>query len=268
MSFCTQCGAKNPDGARFCDQCGTELVDTTLGSTNQPVVSVAPEPAVSAGPGTCPQCGAVVIPGEAFCDNCGASLLQAMSPAESTVVVPDPLGGGGVPSQPAYPPPQPVGAGAPLQPTYPPPQQVAPQQPSPVAPTPQPDPTMQPAAPATPQPTPYASARTTLSPTYLLVQSSGQSIALPDADTVLVGRSDPVSQFYPDIDLTPHGALQEGVGRRHLQVSVMSNQVYIEDLNSTNGTFLNGQKVVPETPQAVQDGDELRLGNMVLRIYL
>lgn len=101
-----------------------------------------------------------------------------------------------------------------------------------------------------------------------MIQSNGQSIALPDAEKVLIGRADPVSQFFPDIDLTPHGALQEGVGRRHLQISVMSNQIYIEDLNSTNGTFLNGQKVAPETPQAVQDGDELRLGNMVLRIYL
>lgn len=122
----------------------------------------------------------------------------------------------------------------------------------------------QPVQPAAPQPVP---ARTTLAPAYLVLQT-GTKLTLPAAAQALVGRADPVSNFYPDIDLTPYGALENGVGRRHLLLAVQGGQVAAEDLNSTNGTFLNGQKLTPRSPQTLRDGDELRLGRLVLRVHL
>lgn len=43
MFFCTQCGANNPTNARFCGQCGHQLVATPAEPTPQPEVPTQPE---------------------------------------------------------------------------------------------------------------------------------------------------------------------------------------------------------------------------------
>ncbi len=229
MAFCHSCGAENPASARFCDQCGTELLPVP----NQAPPAQTPAPpaaAISAGPGTCPQCGAPAIPGEAFCDNCGASLLELPNPAST------------IPSQPTYPPPQPV---------------TPPQSPVPPPPQPQPAAPPQPAVPPPPG---------TLELVQLVVQETSASIPLPATTEVIIGRSDPVSNYYPDIDLTTHGALQKGVGRRHMRLFVQGGQLYVEDLDSTNGTFLNNQRLAPRTPQPVNHNDDLCIGALMLQV--
>jgi pSer/pThr/pTyr-binding forkhead associated (FHA) protein len=43
--------------------------------------------------------------------------------------------------------------------------------------------------------------------------------------------------------------------------------VCIEDLESVNGTVINKQKISPRQPHPVHNGDEIRLGKMVLMYY-
>lgn len=230
MPFCPQCGVENPSSARFCEQCGATLIPVPVqGPSAAPVMGAAP---VAAGPQTCPQCGATTLPGEAFCDTCGASLIGPARPVAPAA----PLSG--IPPQPMYPPPQPVAP--PPQPTYPPP---------PVAPPPV----------AVPP-------RTTLAPARLVVQPTGVAIPLPAAPQALIGRADPVSNFFPDVDLTDYGGLELGVGRRHARLFVQGGQIMVEDLDSTNGTFLNAARLSPRQPTPLQQGDELRLGNLRLRV--
>jgi pSer/pThr/pTyr-binding forkhead associated (FHA) protein len=99
----------------------------------------------------------------------------------------------------------------------------------------------------------------------LIVAGSAAALPLPASAQAIVGRSDPVSNFYPDLDLGPHGALDNGVGRRHLRVFLQGGQVLIEDLDSTNGTVLNGQKLAPRQPQPLRDGDQILAGKLLLR---
>ena len=53
----------------------------------------------------------------------------------------------------------------------------------------------------------------------------------------------------------------------HCELSLSVDGVYLHDCNSTNGTFLNGTRLVAHRPYPVKDGDEIRLGQMVLRVY-
>ncbi len=247
MPFCPQCGVENPTTARFCDQCGAVLIAVPV--QGRPVVPAtpvtpAPPPApvagpvsagpASAGPSLCPQCGTAVIPGEAFCDNCGAALLGGMRPAPAVAAPTLPYGG--VPAQPSYPPPQPA----------------------------QPAPVVSPV----PPPPPAPPARAALAPASLLVRSSGAGLPLPAVTQAVIGRSDPVSNFFPDLDLTPHGAVEGGVGRRHARLFVQGGQIFVEDLDSTNGTFRNGARLAPRQPTPLANGDELRLGNLALTVQL
>jgi pSer/pThr/pTyr-binding forkhead associated (FHA) protein len=112
---------------------------------------------------------------------------------------------------------------------------------------------------------PAQAPRYTLAPSVLIVAASGAALPLPAAAQAIVGRGDPVSNFYPDLDLNPHGALDNGVGRRHLRLFVQAGQLMIEDLDSTNGTVLNGQKLAPRQPQPLRDGDQVIVGKLLLR---
>jgi pSer/pThr/pTyr-binding forkhead associated (FHA) protein len=64
------------------------------------------------------------------------------------------------------------------------------------------------------------------------------------------------------IDLTPYGAGDRGVSRIHAQIYLEANQLFITDLNSTNGTFLAGKRLEPDTPTVLRKGDELLLGRL------
>lgn len=82
----------------------------------------------------------------------------------------------------------------------------------------------------------------------------------------MVGRADVVSNFFPEVDLTPYQALENGVGRRHLRLLVQNGQVYAEDQDSTNGSWVNAQRLQPRQLHALKSGDMLRLGQLALRI--
>ena len=98
----------------------------------------------------------------------------------------------------------------------------------------------------------------------LVVADTGAEIPLPSESEILVGREDPVSDIFPDIDLTPHGGEEGGVSRKHLKIEVQDSQYTVQDLDSTNFTLLNQQRLTPFSPQPIQDGDELRLGRVRL----
>ena len=41
----------------------------------------------------------------------------------------------------------------------------------------------------------------------------------------------------------------------------------IVDMGSSNGTHLNGQKLMPHQPRVLRDGDEIRFGKLIAKIY-
>jgi pSer/pThr/pTyr-binding forkhead associated (FHA) protein len=99
----------------------------------------------------------------------------------------------------------------------------------------------------------------------LIVRSSGADIPLPHGKAeATMGRSDPVRGIFPDVDLTRHGGESGGVSRLHARLIAEGTQMYIEDLNSTNYTFLNRQRLQAEQRYLLANGDEIRLGLLVL----
>src|SRR5271157_2686185 len=64
------------------------------------------------------------------------------------------------------------------------------------------------------------------------------------------------------VDLTLYNAFNLGVSRRHLMVRRSGDGYEVIDLNSTNGTWVDGQRLVLQQPFAVNSGSQIRLGNM------
>ncbi len=100
----------------------------------------------------------------------------------------------------------------------------------------------------------------------LSILDSGREMELPLTKAVSIGRLDAASNSFPEVDLTSDGGLKKGGSRWHARVIRCGSEVFIEDLGSINGTFLNHKKLTPCFPQALKSGDELQLGNLVLRV--
>ena len=65
-----------------------------------------------------------------------------------------------------------------------------------------------------------------------------------------------------------HVVMDESVSRTHARVYVRGGALHVEDLGSTNGTFLNGRRLVEGQGARMRDGDELVLGALTLRVEL
>lgn len=100
------------------------------------------------------------------------------------------------------------------------------------------------------------------------IPSSRRTVELPAAPKVTVGRADARSGVRPDVDLSPDDAQQAGVSRMHAAVYHEDGEYFLEDLGSANGTFHQGRSIRPSEPTALGDGDEIRLGGLVLRVQL
>jgi len=84
---------------------------------------------------------------------------------------------------------------------------------------------------------------------------------------VVIGRLDPVTPIIPDIDLTALGGDEAGVSRRHCRITLAGNQYFVEDLGSSNGTSLNAVMLQPNVRTPLNNGDQLRLGRLVINFY-
>ena len=82
-----------------------------------------------------------------------------------------------------------------------------------------------------------------------------------EADT-LIGRrggSEPV-----DLDLgyyDPDGY----ISRNHARITMNRHRYRLIDLDSANGTYVNGERLAPRVPRLLRDDDRIRLGRVVLR---
>lgn len=109
-------------------------------------------------------------------------------------------------------------------------------------------------------------------PWRLLMQIGGENqttVGIEVKGRIVLGRGDPVANYYPDLDLSPYGGQEGGVSRRHAAIvqDEQNKALYLEDLGSTNGTRINGFSLEPRRRYRLRDGDTLEFGRvqMVLR---
>jgi hypothetical protein len=100
----------------------------------------------------------------------------------------------------------------------------------------------------------------------LKVIAAGQDILRSDQAEIVIGRAHKDS--IPDIDLGPYGGSQAGVSRRHNRLFRQGDRWFVEDLGSTNGTFVNGVKVAFQQMALVKPGDIIRCGQLELQFGL
>ncbi|MEA5583417.1 FHA domain-containing protein [Nodularia harveyana UHCC-0300] len=275
MIVCPNCNHPNPDGAVQCEACYTPLPTTSQ----------------------CPNCSATVQTDAAFCGQCGYNLHSNAAPAAATsgapaapetpvevpnLVEPDPLlellepnalGINPDPdtNQPAAAPlpptvmsTPPAGASAPLAAEIPPPAPA----PAP-APAPEPEPAPEPAPAPAVEATPVSSAGMTqlqqVTARLFHVQSDLE-IELPQGLSVIhIGK--PNERIPPDIDVSGFSN-SEIVSRIHADIRVEGDSHYVEDVGSSNGTYINNSPLLPGNRHRLRPGDRISLGKGDLITFL
>lgn len=188
----------------------------------------APTPAVAATTTTCPHCGAPASSLALFCETCGYDFTTGSLPAAAD---PDP---------------------------------------APVVATPAPDP-----SPQLPTPAPDGQdawvAEIWVDPDWYEAQQPEEpmpSAGLPGLvplreRSVLVGRPSESRNIHPAVDC----GSDSGVSRRHCQLNTDGQRWWVEDLQSSNGTYVSrAGDPLPTTPippgqrREIEDGDRLYLG--------
>lgn len=102
----------------------------------------------------------------------------------------------------------------------------------------------------------------------LCILETGATIPLPSASDIVLGRSTSTPVAPPDVDLEPYGASMAGISRRHARLLRRPGGWFLEDLQSTNGTFLNENRLPPDQPVPLSHGDLIRLGRLTLVFYV
>jgi Domain of unknown function (DUF4388)/Inner membrane component of T3SS, cytoplasmic domain len=81
----------------------------------------------------------------------------------------------------------------------------------------------------------------------------GGEYPLADGQEIVIGRSS-------ELDMV---LVEEMVSRKHARIALADGTISIEDLGSTNGTFVNGEKVQQGT---LREGDRVLIGTNILKV--
>ncbi len=102
----------------------------------------------------------------------------------------------------------------------------------------------------------------------LHIVESGQVIHLADRKEFTLGRTIEGQPILPDVDLSPFDAFTLGVSRLHAALRIVNGEVVVTDLGSSNGTRVNGQKIVPHVDYPLNHGDIIALAKLKIQVLI
>ncbi|MBP9674226.1 MAG: FHA domain-containing protein [Bacteriovoracaceae bacterium] len=83
-------------------------------------------------------------------------------------------------------------------------------------------------------------------------KKKGSEIFLKEGDNI-IGRS----------DMCDHQLNLEGISKKHINITVHANSTFLEDMGSSNGTFVNG-KIVKKI--GIKSGDQIAIPNVIFKL--
>ncbi|MBP5972793.1 FHA domain-containing protein [Brasilonema sp. CT11] len=278
-SNCPSCGANVQADAAFCGQCGYNLraaIPTAASATVAPEITpnvpplVNPDPLVQPQPMsvngadyTSPNSAPIPPTAVAFVDP-SVETTQS-SPPPPTITTPPPAPA--VSQPPSIPTPPPVEeVSAPLTP--PPVEEVSVPPTPPPVPTPPPEPASTTAQTPPPTVVPSSLSRTQLQQEMarLIHVQTDRIIELPQNLSV-VHMGKPNDRIPPDVDVSgfPNSEI---VSRIHADIRLEGGAHYIEDVGSSNGTYINNLALLPGNRHRLRPGDRISLGKGDLVTFL
>ncbi len=102
----------------------------------------------------------------------------------------------------------------------------------------------------------------------LLFQTESRRVNLDEGAEILLGRTHPTNAVDPQVDLTGYDAPSKGVSRIHAAIKRDPAGWWITDLDSSNGTWVNGQRLAPHQRYQLKGVNDVQLARLTFRIAL
>ena len=100
----------------------------------------------------------------------------------------------------------------------------------------------------------------------LRILTTGTILSLIGRDNFTLGRAVEGQAIVPDIDLERYDAYEHGISRIHAEIRLEEGGISAIDLDSANGTLVNGERLEPQVPQPIRHGDIIQLGKLRLQL--
>ena len=97
----------------------------------------------------------------------------------------------------------------------------------------------------------------------LFLLNNSKPIALCTEREFVLGRGGALVSM-PLFDLSEFDAYAMGVSRTHAVIKAVDNEYVLVDLNSANGTWVNGDRLLPTKPHSLPSGSVIQLGRLRL----
>ncbi|MHB8629999.1 MAG: FHA domain-containing protein [Aggregatilineales bacterium] len=101
----------------------------------------------------------------------------------------------------------------------------------------------------------------------IYVSSRSEPLIVVVVQQAILGRLE-LHDAQVRVDLSQYGAIDKGVSRQHAVLKRVNNRLVVEDMGSSNGTWLNDTPLQPYQPAPITSGARLRLGQLEVEIYL
>ena len=99
----------------------------------------------------------------------------------------------------------------------------------------------------------------------LFIMDEEEPIHLYEVDSIILGRETSGLQG-SSLKLDEYGPLELGISRRHAQIRWEDNAFWLEDLRSTNGTWLNQERITAGQPYKLEPSDKIWIGPLKLMV--
>lgn len=101
----------------------------------------------------------------------------------------------------------------------------------------------------------------------ILIAGQDKPMLVKGNQKIVLGRAGFATDSQPTIDFTPYNGVGLGVSRQHATISRPGDAYVIQDLGSTNGTWVNEVRLVKDKFHELKNGDVVRLGQLTFYLY-
>ena len=98
------------------------------------------------------------------------------------------------------------------------------------------------------------------------VLPDGSETALDTRAEIVIGRQARPDDPPVNLDLEPFDGHELGVSRQHCMMKVINDKLILVDLDSINGTFVNGKRAKPLKRYQLVDGDTISVGRLAIEL--
>ena len=93
-------------------------------------------------------------------------------------------------------------------------------------------------------------------------------LEVQEGQMIILGRSHPSNKIQPTLDLSKFGGADSGASRMHASIRRDKGQWLLEDLASSNGTWVNGERLAPFVAHRLMSVSQVMLANLEVTLVL